>query len=82
MCDGHFEVGRIWVDPEYQTQGVGQASMQAMFCLHPDVKKWTLDTPSWVVRNQHFYEKLGFIRIRETGIDPDIGWSGTEYELT
>ena len=55
--------------------------MIVMFGLHPDVKKWTLGTPSWDIRNQHFYEKAGFIRIRETEIDPNLGWSGIEYEL-
>ena len=81
MSDDHFEVGRIWVDPEYQNQGIGQAAMEAMFNLHLDVKKWTLGTPSWAIRNQHFYEKMGFVRIRETEIDPNLGWSGVEYEL-
>jgi ribosomal protein S18 acetylase RimI-like enzyme len=81
LGDDHFEVGRIWVDPELQNQGIGQVAMQAMFELHPDVRKWTLGTPSWATRNQHFYEKLGFIKIRETEVDPDLGWSGIEYEL-
>ena len=80
LGDGHFEVGRIWVDPDLQNQGIGQAAMQAMFIQHPGIKKWTLGTPSWAIRNQHFYEKVGFVRIRETNIDPDLGWSGIEYE--
>ena len=81
MGDDHFEVGRIWISPDYQNRGIGQAAMQAMFSLHPDVKKWTLCTPSWAIRNQHFYEKLGFVKIRETEIDPNLGWSGFEYKL-
>lgn len=81
MGDDHFEVGRIWVDPDHQNQRIGQGAMQAMFSLHPDVKKWTLGTPSWALRNQHFYEKMGFVKIRETEIDPNLGWSGIEYEL-
>jgi membrane protease YdiL (CAAX protease family)/ribosomal protein S18 acetylase RimI-like enzyme len=79
--DDHFEVGRIWVDPDFQNQGIGQRAMRLMFDLHPDVKKWTLRTPSWTISNQHFYEKAGFVRIRETEIDPNLGWSGIEYEL-
>jgi RimJ/RimL family protein N-acetyltransferase len=55
----HFEVGRIWIDPDHQNQGIGQAAMRKMFELHPDVKKWMLGTPSWAIRNQHFYEKMG-----------------------
>jgi ribosomal protein S18 acetylase RimI-like enzyme len=78
----HFEVGRIWVDPELQNQGIGQAAMQKMFERHPHIRKWTLGTPSWATRNQHFYEKLGFVKIRETEVDPNLGWSGIEYELS
>ncbi len=81
MGHNHFEVGRIWIDPDYQNRGIGQAAMRAMFRLHPEVRLWTLGTPSWAVRNQHFYEELGFIQVRETDIDPDLGWSGIEYEL-
>jgi hypothetical protein len=55
--------------------------MRKIFEVHPDVQKWTLGTPSWAFRNQHFYEKLGFVKIRETEVDPDLGWSGVEYEL-
>ena len=80
LDDDHFEVGRIWIDPEFQNHGIGQAAMQAMFKLHGEVKKWTLGTPAWTIRNQHFYEKLGFVKIRETEVDPDLGWSGIEYE--
>jgi len=69
----HFEVGRIWIDPEFQNQGIGQASMRDMFDMHPG-------TPTWAIRNQHFYENLGFVKIRETDVDPDLGWSGIEYE--
>jgi len=76
----HFEVGRIWIDPVFQNQGIGQAAIRFMFDLHPDVSKWTLGTPSWAIRNQHFYEKMGFVKVRETEVDPDLGWSGIEYE--
>ena len=81
LGDQNFEVGRIWVDPAMQNRGIGQAAMKIMFKLHQEVKKWTLGTPSWAVRNQHFYEVLGFIKIRETKVDPELGWSGIEYEL-
>ncbi len=79
--EAHFEVGRILIDPEYQNQGIGGSAMQAMFSQHPDVKKWTLGTPSWAIWVQHFYEKMGFTKIRETEIDPILGWSGIEYQL-
>jgi hypothetical protein len=30
--------------------------------------------------NQHFYEKMGFVKVRETEIDLDLVWSGLEHE--
>ena len=32
---------------------------------------WTLDTPTFATRKQHFYEKLAFVRVGET-VFPDI----------
>lgn len=80
MDESHMEVGRIWVDPAFQSLGIGQAAMQKMFNLHQEVHKWTLGTPVWAVRNQHFYEKIGFRKINVTEVDPDLGWAGVEYE--
>ncbi len=51
-----------------------------MFEAFPEAQKWILGTPSWAIRNQHFYEKMGFVRVRETEVDPNLGWSGIEYE--
>lgn len=80
LGENHFELGRIWIDPKHQNKNIGQDTLNMMFNLHPDVRRWTLGTPSWATRNQHFYEKMGFRKIRETEIDPDLGWSGIEYE--
>ena len=78
---GHYELGRIYVDPDVQNQGIGQQTVRQMFDAFPSAVKWSLGTPSWAIRNQHFYEKMGFLRIRETEVDPHLGWSGVEYEL-
>jgi RimJ/RimL family protein N-acetyltransferase len=80
MGPGHCELGRIFVDPTFQNRGVGQQAVRLMFDRFQAVEKWTLGTPSWATRNQHFYEKMGFVRVRETEIDPALGWSGVEYE--
>jgi len=52
-----------------------------MFERFPGAERWTVGTPSWAVRNHHFYEKVGFAKVRETDVDPDLGWSGFEYEM-
>ncbi len=77
---GCYELGRIYVDPDLQNQGIGQQAVRQMFKSFPGARKWTLGTPSWAIRNQHFYEKMGFVQVRETEVDPDLGWSGVEYE--
>ena len=78
---GVHELGRIWVDPNLQNRGIGQEAVRQMFRAFPRAKRWMLGTPAWALRNQHFYEKLGFERVRETEVDTDLGWSGIEYEL-
>ena len=80
MGEGHYELGRIWVDPDFQNQGIGQQAVQLIFRAFPEAAKWTVGTPSWAIRNQHFYEKMGFVKVRETEVDPNLGWSGIEYE--
>jgi len=82
LKEGYYELGRLWVDPDFQNQGIGQQAVRQMFDAFPEARKWTLGTPSWAIRNQHFYEKMGFVRVRETEVAPDLGWSGIEYEKT
>lgn len=64
-CEGHYEIGRIYLDPGFQNQGIGKQAMAFAEGLYPDAKKWTLDTPSWATRNHHFYEGLGYVKVRE-----------------
>ncbi len=80
LGEKHYELGRIWVDPDFQNRGIGQQAVKQMFEAFPEAKKWILGTPSWAIRNQHFYEKMGFVKVRETKVDPDVGWFGIEYE--
>jgi ribosomal protein S18 acetylase RimI-like enzyme len=80
LGERHFELGRIWIDPDLQNRGIGQQAVVLMFGAFPEAKKWTVGTPSFAIRNQHFYEKMGFVRIGETEVDPGLGWSGIEYE--
>jgi len=79
LGEGRYELGRIYVDPDCQNQGIGQRAVVWMFRAFPDATQWMVGTPSWARRNQHFYERVGFVRLRETEVDPDLGWSGIEY---
>lgn len=62
-------LGRIFIDPLYQNRGYGQAAMQYLFGQFPRAHKWSLDTPSWAVRNHYFYTKAGFKQTAQS--EPD-----------
>ncbi len=56
----HMELGRMWIHPDFQNQGVGGQAIQFLEEAYPDAKLWTLDTPKWNKRNHHFYQKMGY----------------------
>ncbi len=62
-----YEVGRIFLDPEFQNRGIGAQVFELLWQKYPLVKRWTLDTPAWYERNRHFYKKVGFVEIGEDG---------------
>jgi len=65
MHNRHFNLGRIFVDPDWQNQGIGSHAIRFIEKTFTYVKKWSLDTPEWAVRNHHFYEKLGYVKVGE-----------------
>ena len=71
---GDCELGRIFISPEYQNQGIGTQAMAFMEAAFSDARRWTLGTPRWNLRTQHFYEKVGYVRIGTEGKD------GIRYE--
>lgn len=66
---GHYNLGRIYIDPEYQDKGIGTQAMKFIESTFRDAQKWTLETPKLAYRNHHFYEKLGYVRIGNDGPD-------------
>jgi GNAT superfamily N-acetyltransferase len=67
---GHFHLDVIYVDPGRHGHGIGTQAMRFIERAHR-ASTWTLETPSWHVRNQRFYEKLGYVKVGET-VYPDI----------
>ncbi len=63
--DGHFHLDLIFIVPEYHNLGIGSRAMEFLMNTYP-ANKWTLDTPLWALRNQHFYEKFGFVNVKVT----------------
>lgn len=58
----HHHLDVIFIDSEFQGRGIGTQALRFMEASYPGVQVWTLDTPAWAVRNQHFYEKNGYVR--------------------
>jgi len=75
---GHYECSRIFVDPDYQNRGMATRAFEQAWDMYPDARIWTLGTPEWNVRTEHFYEKLGFVQVGWTREEPE--WRGRYYE--
>lgn len=73
-----YYLGRIFIRPDFQNQGIGTRAMDFMFGQFPLAKNWVLETPAWNQRTRHFYEKLGF---QQTDIryDRQAGWDSVIY---
>ena len=67
---GSNVLGTIFVDPDWQNLKVGSQAMDYILAEYP-AKRWQLGTPEWATRNQHFYEKNGFVKIRQVW-DPEL----------
>jgi len=63
-----YELGRMFINPENQNMGIGKQAFDFLWETYPSARRWTLATPSWNRRTQHFYRKVGFKRI---GSDDD-----------
>jgi GNAT superfamily N-acetyltransferase len=62
---GHYELGRLFLDPLWHRQGIGRRVMALLFAAYPDAQRWSLDTPVWNRRTRAFYEGLGFLPVGE-----------------
>ncbi|MBX3061291.1 MAG: GNAT family N-acetyltransferase [Anaerolineae bacterium] len=69
QANGVVVLGRIFIQPEVQRQGVGAAVMCLLETLYPAATRWQLDTPTWNKRNHAFYQKMGYTIIGTAGPD-------------
>jgi ribosomal protein S18 acetylase RimI-like enzyme len=77
---GHFHLDVLAIDPAHHNKGVGTEAMGFIERAFP-ATVWTLETPTFATRNQHFYEKLGFLRTGEK-VQPDITLIQYEKRMT
>jgi len=76
---GHFHLDVLYIDPAYHNRGVGSQAIQFIEETYP-ATKWTLDTPDYAVRNHHFYEKFGYVKVGQQEF-PDITLLAYEKRL-
>ena len=62
-----YEVGRVFIDPEFQNQGIGSEAFLFLWKTYPLAKRWSLGTPRWNQRTRHFYAKVGFTEVGADG---------------
>ena len=74
--EGHYHLDVINIVPEYHNLGIGTKAMQFIEQTYP-ATRWTLDTPTYALRNQHFYEKFGYVKVGEI---EDHGFTLFSYE--
>jgi len=60
---GEYNLGRIYVAPEWQGKGIGRTAIEFLHRSFSDARLWTLETPAWAVRNFHLYEALGYRKV-------------------
>ncbi|HQM02876.1 MAG TPA: GNAT family N-acetyltransferase [Ruminococcus flavefaciens] len=57
-------IGRIFIDSIYHRKGYGILLMKCIENEFPYVSEINLDTPSWNVRTNAFYKKLGYKKVK------------------
>lgn len=58
-------IGRIFIDSIYHRKGYGILLMECIENEFTDVREINLDTPSWNVRTNAFYQKTGYTKAYE-----------------
>lgn len=55
------ELELLFLDPSFQSRGVGLRVWQLIEAAHPNIVRWRLETPGYSLRNHAFYiRKCGF----------------------
>jgi GNAT superfamily N-acetyltransferase len=69
LPERHNILGTVFIDSDFQDQGVGTQAWQFIESRYPDTKSWRLSTPKWATKNHYFYEtKCGFQRVEKDSI--------------
>lgn len=77
----YAEIHGLFVDPEMMNKGIGKKLILHLFDRYSGVRKWVLETPDYAIRNQTFYEKLGFVCVQRTKAESRLGFGFCKYEV-
>lgn len=78
--DTTCHLGYIFILPSHQNRGLGASCLQFLDQAYPHARVWTLETPSVCVRNHHFYQKHGYVKVGESErVDGEFSW---KYQRT
>ena len=58
-------VGRIFIDSNFHKKGYGIELMKSIETYFSHIKQIDLDTPSWNVRTNSFYRKIGYTTVKK-----------------
>ena len=58
-------IGRIFIDSVYHRKGYGIRLMECIEKYFPSATEFNLDTPSWNVRTNAFYKRIGYQILKE-----------------
>jgi len=62
-------IGRMFISPIYFNQGYGIKMMQEIENIYDDITEIKLETPTWNIRTNSLYKKLGYKEISRTSED-------------
>lgn len=61
----HARINKLYIIPEYQGMGMGKKVINIIEDMFPMVKIWTLDTIKESLKDNKFYEKMGYKLIED-----------------
>jgi GNAT superfamily N-acetyltransferase len=69
----------VFIAESFQNKRIGSQAMKLIEGHYSNVATWSLVTPYKAYRNHHFYEKLGYVKIREIQPDPNDEFKVFKY---
>ncbi|WP_439876649.1 GNAT family N-acetyltransferase (plasmid) [Bacillus mycoides] len=81
LSNNHYRLNRIFLDPDFQSKGLGSQIMQLIEEKYQNATKWSLDTPKENIKNHHFYQKFGYKIVGEHQITDKLTLLDFEKQL-